>query len=56
MKKFKIEIQEILSRIVEVEARNEDEALNIIQNQYQEEKIVLDSSDFSDTDFIIVED
>lgn len=45
MKKFKIEVQEILSRIVEVEAKNLDEALEKVENKYRNEEIILDSED-----------
>lgn len=55
MKTFKIEVKEILSRIIEVKAENEEEALNHIQEQYQEEEIVLDSNDFIDTEFNIID-
>ena len=45
MKTFKFEIQEILSRIIEVEAKNEDEAYLKVKEMYNKEEIVLDSSD-----------
>jgi len=50
---IKIEVEEILSRVIEVEADSEEEALQIINTQYQEEEIVLDSSDYLDTNFKI---
>ncbi|HED06245.1 MAG TPA: protein dpnD [Ignavibacteria bacterium] len=50
MKTFEIEIQEILSRIVEIDARSEDEALQKVKEMYQKEEIVLDSSDYLDTE------
>ena len=46
MKTFEIEIQELLSRIIEVEATNEDEAYRKVNEMYKKEKIVLESSDF----------
>lgn len=52
MKTFKIEIQETLSKIVEVEADNIEEALKIIKTKYKKEEIVLDSSSYADTVFI----
>ena len=50
MKTFEFEIQELLSRIVEVEAKNEDEAYRKIKEMYKKEEIVLDSSDFVETE------
>ena len=49
MQKYKVEIIETLSRIIEVEAENEDSALNKIKGLYKQEKIVLDSNDYLDT-------
>ena len=46
MEKFKIEIQEFLSRIIEVEAENIDEAISKAKEIYQKEGIVLDNDDF----------
>lgn len=46
MEKFKIEIQETLSRIVEVEAENVDEAILKTNEMYKDEKIVLSENDF----------
>ncbi len=50
MKTFKIEIQEFLSRIVEIEAYNIDEALLKVKEMYQNEEIILDSEDFVTTE------
>mgnify|MGYP000894893578 FL=1 len=46
METFKIEIQEFLSRIIEVEAENIDEAISKTKEIYQKEGIVLDYDDF----------
>ena len=46
METFKIEIQEFLSRIIEVEAENIDEAISKTKEVYQKEGIVLDYEDF----------
>lgn len=46
MATFKIEIQEFLSRIVEIDAKNIEDAIIKVKELYQNEKIVLDSSDF----------
>lgn len=45
-RKFKIEITETLQRIVTVEANSVLEALNKVEEQYDNEEIVLDSNDF----------
>ncbi len=50
MKTFEFEIQELLSRIIEVEAKNEDEAYRKVKEMYRKEEIVLDSSDFVETE------
>ncbi len=49
MKIYKIEIQETLSRIVEVKAESEDDAYTQVKGMYEQEEIVLDCSDFLDT-------
>ena len=46
METFKVEIQELLSRIVEVEANSIDEALDKVNQLYRNQEIVLDSNDF----------
>ena len=46
MKTFKIEVQEFLSRIVEIEACSKEEAINLVRKLYQNQEIVLDDSDF----------
>ena len=56
MKEYAVEILEALSRIVYVEADNEEEALVTISDMYYNEEIVLDASDHIDTDFQIYEE
>lgn len=48
MNKFKIEIQETLQRVVEVEADSLEEALDQVDSMYQNEEIVLGEHDFKD--------
>lgn len=50
---FQIEIVETLSNIVEVRAKNEQEALLKAQDMYRNEEIVLYPDDFIDTKFNI---
>lgn len=51
MKTFKIEIVETLSRVVEVQADNIDEALLKVEYDYNTAEIVLDYGDHIDTEF-----
>lgn len=48
-KKWGVLVEETLGRIVEVEAKDEEEAEEIVSKMYDNEEIVLDSSDLSDT-------
>lgn len=50
MATFKIEIQEFLSRIIEVEAETKDEAISKVRQLYRNEEIVLDSDDYVSTE------
>ena len=53
MKKFDVEITEYLQKTVSVEAENEADAVSKVEEDYNKEKIVLDSSDFIDKDIEI---
>jgi hypothetical protein len=53
--KHKVEIIETLSRIVEVEAQTPDDAIDIIADQYNNEGIVLDATDYNDVEINIQE-
>jgi len=44
--KYNVAIIEKLKRVIEVDTITSDEAIELIKKQYQEEKIVLDYSDF----------
>jgi len=52
MKTFKIEIQEFLSRVVEIEADNINDAFLKVNEKYKKSEIVLDYNDFVEVDFI----
>ena len=56
MSKYQVEINETLSRIIEVEAENESDAVSKIKDLYKQEKIVLDSNDCIDTKIEIYKD
>lgn len=53
MKTFKIEITETLQRVVEVKANTEEDAYQTVREKYRNEEIVLDDSDFVDTEIKI---
>jgi len=50
MKKYSIEVLEVLSRIVEVEASDEKEAIEQVRQMYRKCEIVLDDSDYKMTE------
>lgn len=54
METFKIEIQELLTRLVEIEAENSQEAFSKVYKLYNEAEIVLDYNDFAELNFVDV--
>ena len=50
-KTYKIEIEETLQRIVEIEANSLDEAIDIAQNRYSNQEYVLDYQDYKGAEF-----
>lgn len=54
--KYQVRVIEVLSKIVEVEAANEYDALDLAESLYCDESIVLDSEDFDYVDYIINKD
>ena len=55
MEIFKIEIQEFLSKIIEVEAETKDEAISKVCQMYKNEEFVLDSDDYVSTEIGVYE-
>ena len=53
MKKYSIEVSEVLSRIVEVEAENEMVATEKVRRMYRKCAIVLDDSDYKITEISV---
>lgn len=51
--KYKVNIEELLSRIVEVEADNEEDAENKVRAMYNKEEIVLDADDLSSVELFV---
>ena len=49
--KYEVTITEVLSRIIDVEAENKEDAIRKIKEQYWSGAIVLDSSDYEYTSF-----
>lgn len=46
MQIFTLEIQEILSKVIDIEAETLSDAIDIAHDMYNAEEIVLDASDF----------
>ena len=53
MTKYRIEVTEVLSRIVEAEAENEDDAVEMVRQMYRNCEIVLDASDYVETEISV---
>ena len=54
MKEFEVEVVETLIRIVTVEAMSEEDAIEFVKYDYNNAELVLDSDDFFDVDFNVV--
>ena len=54
MKEFQVEVCETLIRIITVEAQSEEQALEFVRYDYNNAELVLDSDDFFDVDFNLV--
>jgi hypothetical protein len=54
MKEFQVEVCETLIRIVTVEAQSEEQAVEFVRYDYNNAELVLDSDDFFDVDFNLV--
>lgn len=53
---YRIEIEELLQRVVEIEAENVNEAISKAKEKYRNEKYVLDENDFKGVEFSEYED
>ena len=53
MKKYRIEVKELLSRIVETEADNEEDAVEMVRQMYRNCELVLDASDYVETEISV---
>lgn len=53
MKKFKVEVTEILSRVIETDAESEEDAVEKIKRMYRNCDIILNASDYIETNICI---
>ena len=53
MKKYRIEVTEFLSRIVEIAAEDDKNALQTVKAMYRNCDLVLDASDYVETEFSV---
>jgi len=56
MKSYKVEIREILSLVVDIEANSEKEAVELVADKYDNQEYVLTNEHYIDTEFQIYED
>ena len=54
MREYNVEVCETLIRIVTVEATSEEQAIKFVRYDYNNAELVLDSDDFFDVDFNLV--
>ena len=52
---YKVEIVETLQKIIEIDAKDADTALNIAKQMYSDEEMVLDYSNYVDTEIDVIE-
>ena len=53
MTRYRIEVTEMLSRIVEMDAENEDDAVEMVRQMYRNCDLVLDASDYIETEISV---
>lgn len=56
MKTYAVVITETLQRTVYIDAKSAEEAERNVEERYRNEEIVLDSSDYQDTEIEVIED
>jgi hypothetical protein len=54
LKEYNVEVCETLIRIVTVEATSEEDAIKFVRYDYNNAELVLDSDDFFDVDFNLI--
>lgn len=53
MTKYRIEVTEVLSRIVEMDSDNEDDAVEMVRQMYRNCELILDASDYVETEISV---
>lgn len=53
MMKYRIEVTEVLSRTIEMEAESEDDAIEMVRRMYRDCDIILDVSDYVETEISV---
>lgn len=56
MKKYLVEITEISQKQITIDANSREEAESIARQKYRNEEIVLDETDYVDTDFSVLKE
>ena len=56
MKKYSIEVLEVLSRIVEIEASDDEDAIEQVRQMYRKYEIVLDDSDYITKEISVIDE
>lgn len=56
MAKYKVEITEYLQRIIEVDAKDKNEAYSKVKHMYDNEEIILSADDLTDKEIRLLED
>lgn len=51
--KYFVEIKETLTKIVEIEANNAEEALDVVEKQYKNSEIILVADDYVKTEILV---
>ena len=51
--KYFVEIKETLTKVVEIEANNAEEALDVVEKQYKNSEIILVADDYVNTEMIV---
>lgn len=51
---YKVEVIEVLSRIVEIDAEDSDDAIEIAKDMYYNEDVILDYNDVQNTEFNVI--
>lgn len=54
METFKVEIRDYLSKIIEIEAESQEEAISQVQQSYKSGEIILSSDDYVTTEIDLI--